>query len=409
MHILIISQYFWPENFRINDLAQGFIERGHKVTVLTGSPNYPGGKFFTGYGFFNRQEEYQGVRVVRVPLISRGNGMSLRLIANFLSFALSASILGPILCRQKFDLIFVFEPSPVTVGIPALVFKKIKSIPIMFWVQDLWPESLSATGAIKMNALLKMVDQMVKTIYKGCNQILTTSLAFHPYIARYGVDKSKIKYFPQSAENIYRPVIVSEDAYQNSLMKGGFRVVFAGNIGAAQSFKTILDAAQLTSDYGDIQWLIIGDGRMHDWVKNEISSRNLSSTVHLLGKHDVEAMPFFFALSDVLLVTLKRDPIFSLTIPGKLQSYLACGKPIVAALDGEGARIIEESRSGLTCPSEDSQGLANAIIRMYEMPKHERESMGKNAMDYYKANFDRDLLIDRLVAWMTETIADSKL
>lgn len=399
MNILIISQYFWPENFRINDLASGLVERGHEVTVLTGMPNYPEGKLFSGYGFSIRHEEYKGVKVIRVPLVSRGNGKSLRLIANYISFVLTACLFGPFLCRGKFNLIFVCQLSPVTVGLPALLLKKIKRIPIIFWVLDLWPESLSATGAINSPSILKMVDAMVRYIYRGCDKILVSSQGFIASIVGKTVNSAHLDYFPNWQEPEY-----SDATSSTECLPEGFRVVFAGNVGSAQNFETIVSVAEILKGYRDIKWIILGDGRCLDWVKKQIELRNLSASFHLKGRYPAEMMPAFFAQADVMLVTLKRDPVFALTVPGKIQSYMACGRPIVAALDGEGGRLITESGSGLSVPSEDVDALAGAILTMYRMPKDEREAMGKRGKEYCEENFHRDKLLDRLDGWMRELV-----
>lgn len=405
MNILIVTQYFWPENFRINDIVQGLLERGHQVTVLTGIPNYPDGTYFKGYGLTSpSRQNYFGAKVIRVPLIPRGNGGGMRLALNYLSFAISASVLAPFLCREKIDLIFVFEPSPITVGLPALVLKKLRSIPIMFWVQDLWPESLSAAGAVRSEKIIAIVTRLVRMIYKGCDKILVTSRAYLGKIERLGVSSDKLCYFPQSAEELYQPLVMESNAPENGLMPTGFRVMFAGNIGAAQDFATILDAAEILKGFHDIHWIIVGDGRMRRWVETEVQIRGLSDTFHLIGRYPVESMPKFFALADIMLVTLKREPIFALTIPAKVQSYLACGKPIIAALDGESGRLIEESKAGLSCPAEDSNALADAVLKMYKMPKSHLKNMGKQGREFYLANFERNMLIDRLQLWMQELL-----
>lgn len=403
MQVLIVTQYFWPENFRINDVAVGLQEKGHDVTVLTGQPNYPDGRFFPGYGFWSKPEErYQGIRVVRVPLIPRGNGGALRLLLNFCSFAFSASLMGPWRCRAPYDTILVFEPSPVTVGIPALVLKKLRGTPILFWVQDLWPESLAATGATKSRWILNAVEALVRRIYRHCDRILVQSEAFRSPIERLGVEGGRIAYFPNSAEPFYQPLSVEREAPERASLPEGFRVIFGGNIGKAQSFETILEAAGLLRGREDIHWVILGDGRMASWVRDEVQKRGLNKTVHLLGRFPAEAMPRYFALADVLLVTLRKEPIFSLTIPSKVQSYLACGKPIVAALDGEGARIVREAEAGLTLDPEDGKALADAILTMYRMPAKARQAMGLSGRRYFESHFERELLLNRLDRWITE-------
>jgi glycosyltransferase involved in cell wall biosynthesis len=403
--LLIVTQYFWPETFRINDMLLGLVERGHEVKVLTGVPNYPGGRFFTGYNFFGPLlENYEDdIAVFRVPLIPRGNGTRLRLIFNYLSFVISACLLGPLRRLGSVDLIFIYEPSPITVCLPALLLKKLKSAPVMFWMQDLWPESLSATGAVRSKNILKIVDILVRFIYRACDLILVQSRAFVETIKRQGVDPNRILYFPNSAETFYQPVILEKDAPERGVMPEGFCVTFAGNIGAAQDFGTILNAAEILKDHSEINWVIIGDGRMFPWVKSQVIKRNLMKTVYLLGRYPVEAMPRFFALSDALLVTLKKELIFSLTIPSKIQSYLACGKPVIAALHGEGAKVIEEAGAGLTCPAENSKALAEAVLKMYKMSEKDREYLGQKGSEYFKQHFEREMLLDRLCEWMNES------
>jgi colanic acid biosynthesis glycosyl transferase WcaI len=406
MRILVVTQYFWPEGFRINDLALGLRERGHEVTVYTGKPNYPGGQFFPGYGFFNRPtEDYHGVRVVRVPLVPRGAGTGYRLALNYLSFAVFASVLAPLRCRGSFDAILVYEPSPITVGLPAIVLKALKRAPLLFWVQDLWPESLSATGAVRAPWVLRTVERLVRFIYRRCDRVLVQSRAFIEPIARLGTAPERIVYFPNSAEALYRPVAVEDASAERGLMPGGFIVMFAGNIGAAQDFGTVLSAAERLKSHADIRWVVIGDGRVLHWVESEVARRGLTGTVHLLGRHPVEAMPRFFAHAGALLVTLRKDAIFALTIPAKVQSYLACARPVVAALDGEGARVIAEAGAGLAVPAEDTQALADAVLALYRMPPAERLAMGQRGRAYFEAHFERGRLLGQLEGWMRESAA----
>lgn len=400
MNILIVSQYFWPEEFRVNDLALSLAERGHKVAVLTGIPNYPHGKFFDGYGLFkpHRQEHY-GVSVIRVPLIPRGDGKKLGLMLNYSSFACIGSCLAPFRLRGKFDLIIATQFSPATAVIPAVLLKKIKQIPLIVWIQDLWPDSLSATGAIKSPRVLGLVGKMMRWIYGNCDQILVQSKGFCSPIESQGIRTDKIRYFPNWAEDLYKQPECAD--LLEIPLPTGFRIMFAGNIGAAQDFGTILDAAERLREFTDIQWLILGDGRMRSWVEEQVRNRGLRN-VHLLGRHPVEAMPHFFSVADVMLVSLRREPIFSLTIPSKIQSYMASSRPIIASLDGEGARVVEESGSGVTCPPEDAAALANAVIHMYNIPVSEREAMGLRGRAYFDTHFDRQLLLDRLEVWMEE-------
>ena len=405
MRLLVVSQYFWPEAFRINDLVLGLQERGHRVSVLTGMPNYPSGRLFPGYrALAPRQEMFHGATVWRVPLLVRGEGQSWRLALNYLSFALSGSLLGPLRVKGDFDLIFVFEPSPITVGLPAIVLKWLKGVPIMFWVQDLWPESLSATGAVRSRFLLGGIERLVRYIYRRCDRILVQSEGFVDRVTTTGVDPGRILYFPNWAEGFYKPVEVEEDAPEGQELPPGFRLMFAGNIGSSQSFDTILSAAERLRDKPDIHWVIIGDGHKRQWVEDEVQRRRLSATVHLLGQRPPGAMPRYFALVDGLLVTLRRQPIFSLTIPSKLPSYLACAKPIIAALDGEGAKVVNVAGAGLTCPAEEVEGLAEAVLRLYRMSPEARQEMGRRGRAYFEAHFEREKLLDRLETSMQDLI-----
>lgn len=402
MNILIITQYFWPEDFRINDLARGLSERGHAITVLTGVPNYPEGRYYEGYGPAKKnRQRYEGIDVYRVPLIPRGDGGRIRLAFNYLSYALCASLFVPYFLGKKIDLIFVFEPSPITVGLPAVVLRKLGSIPLMFWVQDLWPDSIVAAGSVRSPALMAMVERLVRLIYRSCDTILIASRAFRDKVRQFGVQAGRIEYFPQSSEELYCSDDTRTADRVARLMPDGFKIMFAGNIGAAQDFATILGAAELLRSQGAIHWVIVGDGRMRKWVESEVRKRGLSGTVHLLGRHPVEAMPQFYAHADVMLVTLKREPLFALTVPAKVQSYMACGKPILAAVDGEVGNILRESASGVSCPAEDPSALAEAAKRMFSMPQEQRDAMGASGKRYYLDNFERTMLLDRLESWMT--------
>ena len=404
MRILVVSQYFWPESFRVNDLVQGLVERGHEITVLTGKPNYPEGSFFPGYGFFRPvRERYGTAEVLRVPLIPRGRGGRVALSLNYLSFVFFACLLGPFLCRGRYDLIFVFEPSPVTVGLPAILLKRLKKLPIVFWVQDLWPESLSATHAVRSEMVLGWVAKMVRYIYRRCDRILVTSRMFEPRVRAVGGDKLDVLYWPQWAESLYRPMELEEDAPERDEMPPGFRVMFAGNIGAAQSFETVLAAAERLREH-DVSWVIVGDGRMRSWVEERTAEAGLTEKVRLLGTRPGAQMPRYLALADVLLVTLRREPIFSLTIPGKVQSYLAGGRPIVASLDGEGARVVRESGAGIAAPAQDPGALAEAILTLSRKSPEDRAEMGRRGRAYFEEHFEREKLLDRLEGWMQELV-----
>jgi len=397
MRILIISQYFWPENFPINDLAKGLRQKGHHITVLTGMPNYPEGRFYPGYRAFPiKRERYEGIEIVRVPMVPKGSGNVIRMLLYYWSLALSACLIVPISFRNRVDLVFVYQPSPITVGLPALVLKAMEKTPVWIWVQDLWPETLAGTGMVRSSFLLKLTDLLVRWIYSNCDRVLVQSQAFGPRIVKKGVPRERIRFLPNSAQEVYKTTVVESDAPERNLMPQGFRVVFAGNIGRAQDMPTILSAAEKLKQDTDIHWVILGDGPMRAWVEERIKARGLEKTVHVLGRYPEQAMPRFFSLADVLLATLKKDPVFAITIPSKIQSYLACGRPIVAALDGEGARVINESGGGVAVPAGDADALAEVILKMHGMPKSDLERMGRLSREYSEMHFDRNTLLDKL-------------
>jgi glycosyltransferase involved in cell wall biosynthesis len=248
------------------------------------------------------------------------------------------------------------------------------------------------------------VDRLVRFIYRHCDGVLVPSKAFIPHVEAQGTSPHRVHYFPNWAEGVYAPVDLPPDAPERRELPGGFRILFAGNIGVSQSFPTILHAAELTRTQPEIQWVVVGDGREKAWVEREVQARGLGQTVRLLGKRPTEAMPRYFAAADALLVTLKRDPVFVKTVPGKVQSYLACGRPILAALDGEGARLITEAGAGLTCPAEDGEALASLALALHACSPAERAGMGRNGLRYCEANFHRDLLLGRLETLMREAM-----
>ncbi len=406
MHVLIVSQYFFPENFRINDLALSLKERGHDVSVLTGMPNYPGGKIFDGYSWPPKKDEhFQGVMLHRTPLFLRRKSKAWQLSLNYLSFVLSSCIFGPIFLKKKnIDVVFVYAPSPITVAIPGALFRWLKNAPMILWVQDLWPESLQATGAVKSENILGAVRYMVQWIYRHCDRVLVQSKTFVESVVKNGAENDCIRYFPNWAESLYKPVsLPDESAVRREISGKGFIVMFAGNLGAAQSLETIIESAKELKNEA-IQWVILGDGRRGEWLQNEVKKWGLEDNILLLGRRPIESMPDYFSLADAMLVTLRSDPIFAATIPGKVQSYLACGRPVIGALDGEGANVIRESGSGFAVGAEDAVGLAENILKMSKMSSEERMTMGRKGMVYYQENFQRTKLIDQLEEWMNELI-----
>lgn len=400
MRILVVTQYFWPENFRINDLVSEFCRRNHDVTVLTGYPNYPFGEVLSEFKLNPRAfDKFQGSNVIRVPVISRGRG-GLRLALNYLSFILSAIVLGVLRLRsKKFDVIFVFEPSPITVGLPAIFISKIKRTPLAFWVLDLWPETLEAVGVVRSKYILKTIGWLATFIYERCDLILAQSKSFIPQIHRYCKKKIKIEYFPSWSDSTFDFAAV-DLASEIPTKEGVFSIMFAGNIGDAQDFPAILDAAEALKENKGVRWLIVGDGRASEWVRSEVIRRGLEHCFLLFGSYPIDRMPSFYKHADALLVSLKEELIFAMTIPGKLQSYLAAGIPVLGMLNGEGAEIIRSSGAGICSPAGDGLALASSIMEMIDMNIEGRLKMGKAGLAFSVKEFNREVLISKLLFWL---------
>ena len=407
LRILIVTQYFWPENFQINHIVRALIERGHRVTVLTGKPNYPLGDFYEGYSMFGRSlDSFEGCKVVRVPLVARGSASGFRLALNYPSFLVTASLLGPRRVRDPFDCIFVYAPSPVIVGIPAIAVRGRRNIPIVYWMQDLWPESIEIASGIRSPILIGLLRRTIGLMLRRCERVLIQSRAFRIHARQFGVDDQRIIYWPQSADRIFQPAPPSDEV-PDAFRSKDFRIMFAGNIANAQDFETVVKAADLLRDE-EVRWIIVGDGRRREWVIEEVQRRGLEQRVFLPGRFPEQTMPGLFAHADALLVTLAKEPIFSWTIPTKVQAYLASGKPIVAALDGEGARIIEDANAGVVAPAGDAAALASAVMKLASMSPSARAELGANGLDYSRCNFDRDMLVDQLVGVFREAVQERR-
>ena len=402
MKILIVSQYFYPEEFKINDLTKELVLRSHDVTVLTGKPNYPKGEYFEGYKYEGVvKEEYFGAEVIRVPLRKRGAGGGKNLTLNYFSFVYNANKYIR-KNRMVFDAILVYEISPITQAYPALYCKKRYGGQVMLWVQDLWPESVTAAGGVKNKLVLGLLDKMVKGIYKKSDLLLVQSEAFSESILSKGHFESKIRFVPNWAEDLYFDKKMPNRESVEKMIPSGFRVMFAGNIGAAQDVESIVKAAVETKENKEIKWVIVGDGRQRSVVEQMAKDNGLSEIVFFLGRHPMAEMPTFFSFADAMIVSLKDEYIFSLTIPAKTQSYMASGKPIVSMLNGEGNRIIEEAQCGLTAPSGDYKKLADNVKALYNMSKEKRNNMGQNGLKYYQEHFDKQKVVDSIIKAMEE-------
>lgn len=402
MKILIWSQHFWPENFCINELAQQMVLEGHEITVLTGKPNYPEGIVFEGYeepGI--NHDSFGKINIIRLPLIPRRKGTALYLILNYLSFIISGYILAPFCLRKKkFDHIFVYATSPLLQALPAIFLAKLKGIKLTIWVQDLWPASLEATGYIKNKFILKAIGFVVKYIYKNSDTILIQSEAFRSSILAYTPHKTAIYHLANPTYDFINHKLSSQrtsDLIQD--ISQHFSIIYAGNIGTCQSLETIISAAALLKNQPQIKIYLIGSGSMTTVISELISLHNLTNVV-MFERIPQSDMSAIFNVASGLLVSLKRQLIFSKTIPSKLQSYFSAGKPIIGSIDGEGRRLIDDSKSGLSVPAEDPSALAQRILDLYALTPQEREELSKNARKYYEAHYQVEIISHKLTTYL---------
>lgn len=408
MRILLVSQYFDPEPFRINDLVRAWSERGHRVEVLTGLPNYPAGRLYPGYSLRGPyRERLAGAEVRRVPLVPRGRRRGLRLALNYLSFAAVGWLAGPRAVGRDAEVIVVYAPSPILACLPALRLGRRLGAPVAVWVQDLWPESLAATGVVRSPRLLRIAARVVRGIYRRCDLVLVQSEGFVDAVRAVCPEARRVRVLPNWAEPFYRPLEIEAGAPERGELPDGFTILFAGNLGSSQALETVLAAADLLRER-PIHWVFVGDGNRRRWLEDESRRRGLDGRVRFLGQRPPERMPRYLALADVLLVSLRRDPTFAATIPTKVQSYLAAGKPILAALEGEGARVVEFSGAGRVVPPEDPEALARAARELHELGAAARARMGERAREHSVRHFDRERLVSRLDGWLEELVEERR-
>lgn len=403
MKVLLLSQHFWPESFRINEVAQSLVEQGCEVTVLTGKPNYPDGDIFPGYRVGGVQRErHEGYEIVRVPLMPRGPGGARRLVLNYLSFLAAASVLGPWALRgQRFDAIFVYGTSPILQAIAAIVLKWIKRAALVVWVQDLWPDSLEITGFVRNRRLLAAVAVVVRWIYRRSDLLLVQSPAFvapvHAMAGRTPVAVHENPADRASARAAFSPTGLRLDP-------AAFNIVFAGNLGTVQSLDCVLDAAERLGPDSGVRWVLVGSGARDAWLVEQVQARGLTQ-VAVAGRLPPEQMPAVFEQADALLVSLAGGPALSRTVPSKIQAYLAAGRPILASMDGEGARVVQAAGAGLACGAEDAPALAAAALALRDLAPDVRRRMGEAGRRYYAEHYDPDRLARALVGHLTSAVA----
>ena len=410
MRILLVTQYFYPEVFKSNDLAFELARRGHHVDALVGIPNYPEGKYFKGYGLFSKRHEVidcsdgnrKGkVNVYRCFQTPRGKG-GWRLPVNYFSYVISGClwVLFFFAWRKKYDCIIGHEPSPIFQAYPALLLRKLRKIPFYYWIMDLWPDAMKSGGGIKNEKLLNFIDKLVKGIYRQTDKILITSKRFREPIAQKGDFKDKIIYFPNWSDDI----LSMSQEYKIPKLPDGFKIMVAGNMGKAQNLEAISEVMIGLKDVPEVKWIFVGGGSRKEWMEQFIKENGLENRAFCLGQYPFKAMPAFMKRADAMLVTLRAGyPHLEAVVPARLQSYMSAGRPVLAMIGCGGADIVEESKCGYAVPAGDSAALIKVIKEKVLTDKDSFAKMGQRGREYYEKNYHLDLCIDNL-----EKIIDDK-
>lgn len=395
-HILVISQVFYPEQFRINDMCCEWIKRGYRVTVLTGIPNYPQGKFYDGYGFLKKRKEiWNGIEILRIPVIPRGSN-PIGLILNYLSFPVSGFFWN-LFTKLKADYLFMFETSPMTQCVIGVWYAKKHKIPLYLYAQDLWPENVEVVTGIKSPLVIEPIQKMVDYIYKNCTEIFVTSPSFVRAVCdrKRKVPEEKVHYWPQYAEEFYVPM--EKEEVEEIPETDAFQIMFTGNVGYAQGLDVLPRTAQsLKRDGQKVRFCIVGEGRYLEALKNEIKKLEVEEMFCMVPRQPAAKIPKLLAAVDAAFLSFMETKLFEMTIPAKLQSYMACGMPVIAAASGESERVIKEADCGICCPSGNADALAEAIRKMMEYPPKKRQLMGSNARAYFEKNFEKQKLMNQI-------------
>lgn len=397
MRILIVSQYFWPENFSVNTIAKYLTSKGHKVDVLTGLPNYPQGKVYEGYtGKENRHQKYEECTIDRVWIKERGQkGGDKRLILNYLSYVVNASCNIMTRLGKKYDATFVYEVSPITQAIPALLLRKLKKVPMCLYVADLWPDTLFSHG-MNSGTVKKILTRACSHIYRRTDNIVIVNESFRKPIEKYTDNKRTITYIPQSADPVYKPLEPSGVLRkQLGLCADDLIIMFAGNLGFAQSVKTVVEAANKVSHQKDIHFVFVGDGTLRAECEEYCKANNLNNC-HFIGKKKPDEMPGLIAEANAMLVTLKNQSNYNLTLPGRTQSFMACAKPIICCANGETARVVKAAKCGLVSEAENSDKLAESIVKFSTLNATERNALAESGLQYSRDNYDQQTMLQNI-------------
>lgn len=393
MKILVITQYFYPESFRVNTLCRELVNRGHDVTVMTGYPQYPYGRIYDGYGFdIPYEKEWNGIKIHRVKTYPRGK-TPIGLLMNCVSFVTSGNRWVKH-CEEKFDAVYVFEVSPVTVGLPAVTYKKKFGTPMFFNLQDLWPENVEEVLGIKFPPLTWYINRIVDKIYGSSDKVLCASNGFVSNLRSRGVEESKLVFWPQfclepDLQDAVKPEIYTEDT---------FNIVFTGNIGNAQGLDLMIEAARELKGQG-IRWYLVGDGRAKERLEKLVQEYGVTDDVVFLGRVSEAEANRYVRFADCAYLSFADNKLFNLTLPAKLQTYLACGAPILAAAGGESADIVRKAQCGIAVPPR-LQELVGAVKQMASQSTQQRKAQSAAGREFYEKQFTMGRLMDQLIELM---------
>lgn len=402
--ILVVGQHFWPEAFRINDVCDFLVhEKDCEIDVLCGIPNYPKGKFYEGYSIIkNRKQQYNGATINRAFEIPRGDNSNIRIFVNYISFPIASIFHIPRLLTKKYDKILLYQLSPVMMTFAGLVVGKLRKTETTMYVLDLWPENLFSVIDIKSKFLRRLVTNISHWHYKRADKLVALSNTMKTRLLEItGKNEGSVVILPQACEKIYETAVYDKNLHKK--FKNTFNIVFTGNISPAQSFETIIKAAISLRDSGltDIHWIIVGDGMSRKWLEKEVEKSKLTKYFSFEGSHPVEDMPRYTELADVLVGCLVKSELLEATIPAKVMSYIASGKPIALAMDGEVQGLINKTiRCGYVSDAEDFASLARNIKRIYNLSIKERGELGDRARNYHDKHLERNIILDKLFEFM---------
>lgn len=394
MRVLLITQYFYPENFKSNDIAFELVKKGYSVDALVGIPNYPIGKYFAGYGIFKKRKEVvNGVNVYRSFQSPRATG-KVQLFLNYFTYVISACFNVLVFFSfRHYDCIIVHEPSPIFQAIPAILLKKLKRIPIYLWVLDIWPDAMKSGGGVQNSRLINLIDKVVVWTYKNCDKILISSKRFEESILQKGDFADKLIYFPNWSEDL----LLDASEYPIPQLPDGFLIMIAGNLGKSQNLDAVAEAMLALKHNDRVKWIFVGDGSRKQWLDDFIQANNLTDSAFTLGRFPGEAMASFYKMANAMLVTLRGGfPHLGMVVPARLQSYMAAGRPVLAMIGNGGADIINEADCGYAVPAGDHKALVDIIESKVLSQKENFENKGRNGRLYFEKEFTKEKCINHL-------------